>query len=189
MDIAQIEVRDAVFEKYYIVDNLLTSRHIKQLEKSLQDVPYQEATTVSNDIEDDYRKSSIKWIPFENSLVYDRIWKYANIANDELWGFDILGFKDSAQYTMYQAPFGKYDYHLDINGVGINHRKISLICPLNDGYEGGEVEFKTGRESHAISLKAGQGVYFPSFYLHRVLPVTKGERRSLVQWISGAPYK
>ena len=59
MDIAQIEIRDAVFEKYYIVDNLLTSRHIKQLEKSLQDVPYQEATTVSNDIEDDFRNTNL----------------------------------------------------------------------------------------------------------------------------------
>ena len=189
IEIEERELRNVVFENYYVVDQLFTDKEIKKIEKSIEHIDYQQAETVSKDVEDDYRQSEIKWIPFENSLIYDRIWDYANIANDELWGFDIIGFKDTAQFTKYTAPNGKYDFHLDINGKGINHRKISLICPLNDNYEGGLVEFKTGRETHSLKLKKGQGIYFPSFYLHRVLPITKGVRKSLVQWISGEPYK
>ena len=183
------EVRDAIFEKYYIVDDLYDEVEIKNIEKSIEHISYVQADTVSNDPDDDYRVSSVKWIPFENDWIYERIWEHSNIANNELWGFDVIGFKDSAQFTKYTAPTGKYDFHLDINGEGINHRKISIICPLNDDFEGGGVEFKTGRDTHALSLKKGQAVIFPSFFLHRVLPITKGVRKSLVQWVSGEPYR
>jgi len=182
-------VRDAIFEKYYISDELFNKKEIKKIEKSVKNIEFSKSETVSEDKDDEYRVSNVKWIPFENDWIYNKIWKQAMSANAELWGFDIIGFKDEAQYTQYTAPDGKYDFHLDINGAGINHRKISVICSLTDDYEGGCVEFKTGRDVHPVSLRAGQAIFFPSFYLHRVLPVTKGVRKSLVQWISGEPYK
>lgn len=182
-------VRDAIFEKYYIVDELFNETDIDNIEKSVEHIGFTKSETVSEEKDDGYRVSSVKWVPFENSWIYDKIWELAILANEELWGFDIVGFKDEAQYTQYTAPDGKYDFHLDINGDGINHRKISAICALTDGYEGGDVEFMTGREVHPIHLEKGQAVFFPSFYLHRVLPVTKGVRKSLVQWISGEPYR
>lgn len=183
------EVRDAVFDKYYIVDELFSEADIKRIDKSVKRIRYSKAETLSKERDYDYRVSTVKWIPFKNDWIYDRIWEHAVLANDELWGFDIIGFKDEAQYTKYKAPSGKYDFHLDINGAGINHRKISIICPLNADFEGGLVEFKVGRDSHAYDLKKGQAILFPSFWLHRVQPITKGVRKSLVQWISGEPYR
>ena len=80
---------------------------------------------------------------------------------------------------------------MDIVGPGINHRKISAIVQLNDNseFEGGKLEFLLGKDTIEIEMWKGRCILFPSFYLHRVTPILKGERKSLVQWISGAPYK
>jgi len=182
-------IRDAIFEKYYIVNELFNETEIDDIEKSLEHIEFTKSETINGGKDDDYRISSVKWIPFENEWIYNRIWEQAILANEELWGFDIIGYKDEAQYTQYTAPDGKYDWHLDMNGDGINHRKISVICALKDDYEGGGVELKTGRDAELVNLSKGQAILFPSFYLHRVLPVTKGVRKSLVQWISGEPYR
>ena len=40
-----------------------------------------------------------------------------------------------------------------------------------------------------FKLKKGGIVVFPSFVWHRVKPVTKGIRYSLVVWILGQPFK
>jgi PKHD-type hydroxylase len=121
--------------------------------------------------------------------LYDKIWHWTNVANDDLWNFSLGGFKDTAQYGEYEAPDGKYDYHMDIMGDTINHRKVSFICSLNNGYTGGHLEFLHGRDPVEIKLGPGDAVLFPSFYLHRVTPVLTGKRESIVQWVSGDPYR
>jgi PKHD-type hydroxylase len=35
----------------------------------------------------------------------------------------------------------------------------------------------------------GTLILFPSYTLHEVMPVTKGERNSLVSWVTGKPFK
>ena len=37
--------------------------------------------------------------------------------------------------------------------------------------------------------KQGDLILFPSYTLHEVKPVTKGERNSLVAWVTGKPFK
>lgn len=63
----------------------------------------------------------------------------------------------------------------DPNGTGVNLR-YSLVCYLNDDYEGGEIYFKN--QDIKIKPKAGSLVFFPSThpYLHESLPVTKGNK-------------
>lgn len=63
----------------------------------------------------------------------------------------------------------------DPTGTGQNLR-YSLVCYLNDDYEGGEIYFKN--QDVKIKPKAGSLVFFPSThpYLHESLPVTKGRK-------------
>jgi len=82
-------------------------------------------------------------------------------------------------------------------------RKLSTIISLNDSseYEGGEIEFdfrdedpdrskKSSNISECKELKKkGTVVTFPSHVWHRVKPVTKGTRYSLVLWHLGWPFK
>jgi PKHD-type hydroxylase len=37
--------------------------------------------------------------------------------------------------------------------------------------------------------KQGQAIFFASFIRHRVIPITKGTRKSLVMWFGGTPFK
>lgn len=90
---------------------------------------------------------------------------------------------------LYYPLGGKYDIHNDSEDVidgkikKVADRDISIICYLNDDYEGGELEFPF----LGLKIKPIRGtiISFPSYYEypHRVHPVTKGERFSLVTWI------
>ena len=183
-----MRVRDVVFDMWYMCPDFLTEGEIKLIEDSVKSQEFEQSSTVG-DSGVDYRDSRHKWVSFEESWLYDKIWHWANVANDELWNFELEGFVDNAQYTCYDAPNGHYDWHLDILGKNINHRKVSMICLLSDDYVGGNIEFKTSKMNNLIELPKGGAVFFPSFYLHRLMNVTSGQRKSLVQWISGDAYR
>ncbi len=73
-------------------------------------------------------------------------------------------------------------------------RKISLSALLNDDYEGGELLFRTLDQTSEIketSIKPNKGdiIIFPSYIDHKVAPVTKGIRYSVVAWYGGPPFK
>ncbi len=73
-------------------------------------------------------------------------------------------------------------------------RKISVSAILNDNYEGGEMLFRFLNEKSelaeiAIQPKKGDLVIFPSYLDHKVAPVTKGIRYSVVAWFGGPPFK
>ena len=67
-------------------------------------------------------------------------------------------------------------------------RKLSMTLLLNDPskFEGGNLEIAEKKMSH---MKQGHAAIFASFLQHRVTPVTKGVRKSLVVWFSGEPFK
>ena len=72
-------------------------------------------------------------------------------------------------------------------------RKLSMTVLLNESFEGGDFEFASyGKEESTITpleMKQGDVVVFPSFMEHRVAPITKGIRYSLVTWFLGPPFK
>ena len=72
----------------------------------------------------------------------------------------------------------------------LNERlSISIQLSSDKEYEGGDLEFKTGRQIETAPKKNNCAILFPSYFLHRVKPVTKGVRKSLVLWISGPKFK
>jgi hypothetical protein len=62
---------------------------------------------------------------------------------------------------------------------GINRfRRLSLVLYLNDDYEGGYTSFPlVGRNYRGTP---GQAIFFPSHYIHRGEPVTRGKKYVLV---------
>jgi PKHD-type hydroxylase len=65
-----------------------------------------------------------------------------------------------------------------------------MSIQLTDGskYEGGDLRFQTATDEPA-PRGVGSLVVFPSYLVHRVDPVTKGARLSLVSWIAGPPFR
>jgi PKHD-type hydroxylase len=143
-----------------------------------------------------YRNSEIRWInkSDQNSkFIAELLWYYAEEANRNAFGFDITSIKE-IQYTIYNAEEnGKYDWHFDTFWANPTtfDRKISLIVQLSDSndYEGGDFEIDHQYPQPPNLRKKGTVFAFPSFLLHRVTPVTKGIRKSLVTWIEGPKFK
>ena len=138
------------------------------------------------------RTSHISWIPFKKmSEMYKDIEKIMRSTNGNHFGFEGMQITEQAQFTEYPEG-GFYDWHTD-NDVNCEKeppvRKISMTCLLSpeNEFEGGDLELV--KEGQAIKLKQAQAAFFASFIRHRVAPVTKGVRKSLVMWFGGTPFK
>ena len=138
------------------------------------------------------RTSHISWIPFKKMKeMYKDIEKIMKATNSNHFGFDGMQITEMAQYTEYPEG-GFYEWHVD-NDVNFQHeppvRKISMTCLLSpeNEFEGGDLELV--KEGQRASLKQGHAIFFASFIRHRVSPVIRGNRKSLVMWFGGTPFK
>jgi len=138
------------------------------------------------------RVTTISWIPFqEMSQMYQSLNVFIQKANLNHFGFDDVRVTEQVQFTEYPTG-GFYDWHMDCDLVMTQEppvRKISMTVLLNHSseFEGGELEI--GGRSTAKPMQQGQGLAFASFINHRVKPVTRGVRQSLVCWFGGKPFR
>jgi len=177
---------------YYWFKEGFSLSEIKSIKDLSMDFPFEKATTVLSDPDNKARKSQIKWLDLNSKTdwIYNKITDMAIEANIT-WNFNLYSIIDSIQYTEYYEGGGQYDWHVDIGPKNISHRKVSVTIQLSDSdeYEGGELELWTGSGYHVMPRGKGVSTFFPSFTMHRVTPVTKGIRKSLVLWIGGEHYK
>jgi PKHD-type hydroxylase len=152
------------------------------------------------------RDSNIVWL--SDCWIYKEIHPYIHKANKLAgWNFD-WDFSEACQFTKYKLN-QFYDWHSDSWNAPYENqnnkdtfgkiRKLSVTCSLSDpkDYKGGELEFdfrnmdpdKKSVRKCAEILPRGSVVVFPSHVWHRVKPVTKGTRYSLVIWNLGHPFK
>ena len=130
----------------------------------------------------------------EDNRVNELAWDFLNEANTRQFNFKINSFQ-LVQFARYRDG-GHYGWHRDVNETAITPngemRKLSLTLCLTDPkeYEGGELQFFNGErpiEQRIINDIQDQGsvIVFDSRDWHRVTPVTKGTRYSLVCWSVG----
>jgi len=151
------------------------------------------------------RHSKVGWI--NQPWLYKEIDHFVGIANRNAgWNFQYDWFEDCqfGEYTksnhynwhmdQWQAPYGK-DVAPSLIG---KIRKLSVVVSLSDpkDYKGGQFQVRVPSMEHwdAVStvkelVSRGSMLVFPSFLWHKVKPVTKGKRYSLVAWGLGAPFK
>ena len=157
-----------------------------------QDASVGQAEKKGGIVDTNTRTSHISWIPFKNMPeMYKDIETIMKKTNGNHFGFDGMQITEMAQYTEYPSG-GFYDWHMD-SDVNFVHeptvRKISMTCLLSheSEFEGGELEIE--KEENKVKLVQGQAIFFASFIRHRVAPVTKGVRKSLVMWFGGPPLR
>ena len=138
------------------------------------------------------RVTTISWIPFkEMEPMYNQINSFIQQTNLNHFGFEDIQITEQAQFTEYPVG-GFYDWHMD-SDVNMAHeppiRKISMTCLLSheSQFEGGDLEITA--PGKFAKLKQGHAVMFASFLNHRVAPVTRGVRQSLVMWFGGKPFR
>ena len=135
------------------------------------------------------RNSTIALFPPEprHAWMVERIAGVVNQVNREHWGFELVG-SERLQFSAYGAG-EYYDWHVDLGArPPFSNRKVSVSVQLNDPseYDGGELEISVGTHNRIASRDKGSVILFPAYALHRVLPITRGIRYSLVAWIVGA---
>ena len=161
-------------------------KHCDNIEKQSGTVYEGEQTTK--------RDSEIAWVsPDENielAWFYEKIKFLTLDVNSKFWNFDVE-YIEPPQYTTYSSESNQhYGNHIDVQSRFDRQRKISFSLQLSseDEYDGGNLVIDPGNPSIADKDK-GTVIMFPSFILHRVEPVTRGIRKSMVWWVSGKPFK
>lgn len=138
------------------------------------------------------RRSKIAFL--QSAQLKDELFNVVSYLNANQFGFDIWNVAD-VQYTIYESSEkGHYDWHQDDQiCVGVARttvRKLSLTVQLSDPseYEGGDFEMQSLVLPPYVKNK-GTVLLFPSPEFHRVTPVTKGVRKSLVAWFQGPSWR
>lgn len=139
------------------------------------------------------RDSNICWLDQTDNLnwLFTKIGQACLEINKSRFRFDLNGISEPLQFTNYKAPSGKYDKHVDEGPGLVSVRKLSISIQLTDPneYEGGELILYNSETPNVMDKEQGTLIVFPSYVLHEVKPVTKGERNSLVCWVTGKPFR
>jgi hypothetical protein len=191
------------FHPYVLCNNLLNADELSRLEPVVAKYDLMQAK-VGNTIEasvyaDGIRKSQIRFFGRDDMEHFDIEWLFSkldhaiNQINRQYFQYEIYSTRDF-QYTTYDASYeGHYSWHFDAvpDVEKAVHRKLSMSIFLNEDYEGGEFQISFGNNDSPVSFKdyAGSAIIFPSFMTHRVKPITKGIRKSLVVWFTGPYWK
>jgi PKHD-type hydroxylase len=188
--------RSAVYYDFAHWDNIFDDKELSDIVSYCENKELITGAVVRDKNITDHRRSKVNFHKMspETRWIFDRLNWLGSVVNENYFGFDLIGY-DHFQYSIYDsADLGYYNWHIDSdinfaephnNGL---HRKMSMSLLLNDGFEGGNLEFNPGTPSSHVIPK-GRAMFFPSTMLHRVAPVTKGIRKSLVVLFLGPKWK
>lgn len=141
------------------------------------------------------RRADLAWLDEREGAdwVMDRLVALVARANREAFDFALSEFAESAQIARYGAErAGHFDWHSDIgSGPVARRRKLTVVVQLSEpaDYAGGALELMPDARVIAAEPARGTATVFPSFVLHRVTPVTAGERWSLTLWAHGPAFR
>ena len=176
--------------------NAFTAEELDHIERLGDTLPLAQAaltSDVADDTRDLIRVTRTAWLDStaENKWIYDRIQQITMMINAMAYRFDLTGFSERIQYSVYHGTEGgHYDWHVD-QGPLVTRRKLSLSLQLTDPsqYQGGDLQFLAGSQTETAPRERGMLIAFPSYGVHRVAPVTSGTRKSLVIWITGPRFR
>jgi len=176
------------------IDGAFSKEEINKILKIIEPLPYHRAKT--GDEKYNERRSNVKWLPQDESFseLYFNLYKLIEGVNNKHYGFNLYDAPEPIQYTEYNFDEkGHYGWHMDLgsDNLDITQRKLSLTLLLSDpnSYEGGDLDFFLGNPPKRSKRSMGSALIFPSYLMHRVTPVTKGTRKSLVLWVGGCQFK
>ena len=187
--------KSIVFQPYAYWENFFSDEELKLIIDYCENKKLENGKVGENSIKP-ARLSKVNFTEpdEENRWIFEKLNVVVNMVNQRFYGFNLIGY-DYFQFSTYNSKEnGHYDWHIDSrtnifnsDGSGL-HRKLSMTLLLNDDFEGGDFEINLS-QPQKIEIKKGRAIFFPSFVLHRVTPVTKGIRKSLVIWVEGPRWK
>jgi PKHD-type hydroxylase len=166
-----------------------------RLLEALAGAPSRDAGLVRQARDHNIRRADLIWLDDVpgTDWVMERMIDLVRVANRDVFDFDVSEFAESPQVARYGAEReGHFDWHSDVGeGRLAERRKLTVVVQLSppDAYEGGDLDLMPGAGKRTADRARGTATIFPAFVLHRVTPVTRGERHSLTVWCHGAPFR
>lgn len=140
----------------------------------------------------DIRKSMVGWMTVcpDTAWIFQRITDAVKSINKEFYQYD-LTHMESIQFTKYEPDSNFYGKHIDSMYETNSSRKLSVSVLMTDPeeFDGGDLNIYIGDDPMPLPKDRGTALFFPSWSLHEVTPVTRGDRISLVSWICGPKFK
>lgn len=189
----------SLWSTFYHKENVFNDQMINELEHLVNtNYQFEKGRTGSYETGFDDTKSNNRNIaylyPNQNTKwIYDLLFPIVLEANNKYFKFDIDTVTDPIHYVIYPEGGGHLDWHMDVGPYDVNRRKLAMTVQLSDSseYTGGEFEIWAGQKNRFIELPRQKGdvIIFPTFLLHRVKPVIRGNRKVLVFWTGGRPFR
>jgi PKHD-type hydroxylase len=182
----------ALFQPYATAQNFLSPQEMDSLIAEHAAL-VTEGTLGHGNTDAKLRRSRVVGLSHEQKYawLYQRLWAAVQVCNPQCFDVEVTGVEANVQLARYDsANRGFYDWHFDF-GPAKATRKLSISIQLSDSedYDGGDLEMMFGNVPTKLDRTRGAFIIFPSFMLHRVTPVTRGTRWSLVAWILGKRWR
>ena len=173
----------------YKTPSKLPPRFIEEIIKEIESCDQKDSVVSRQDVlNKSIRSSKQTWMNWDNwiaGICYNMMIS----ANNGFFHYDLNHFDSGIQATIYTEG-DHYDWHTDpLPFEDGKERKLSMSLLLNEEYEGGELELELKPWHTILKPSAGEALIFPAWIPHRVLPVTKGRRNSVVAWMNGPHWK
>ena len=178
----------ALLNPLYYWEPVYTPKEVKEINKNLKKYIMNEDTTrwAAEDVVKTSKVDAIIWKDAKKYL--HKFNDFIRLRNERVFGFHLFPENDYDWLFINRYSKGEqYAWHLDSHTYPPSDIKITALLNLSESpYEGGELEMNTGYITKAPEMdKPGNMIIFPSFFLHRVTPVTKGTRTSVAFLLTG----
>jgi len=199
LELIPLTITDATCYSYFFADDVLNDEEIRFLINAIElnQNRYDQGKIGDGVVSPEIRRSKIGWLNHNDqslAFFYERITENFKKINQLYFRYALHGLEQT-QFTKYvEEESGHYSWHKDDDPTGFKQgptRKLSSVLFLSDpkDYEGGELQICNSPENIiTIEPKKGRMVFFPSFTIHRVNPVTKGIRYTAVNWARGPAF-
>lgn len=187
-------LKDHVYNESIYIENLFHESEIVEIIK-FGNLYVENQGKTGSGLNEDIRRCKVAWM-FPNRYtewIYQKVSKIINNINEVYFHYDLTKL-ENLQFTKYNSEEnGFYDKHTDhMMGPYLpENRKLSFSIQLSDPseYDGGELILHQGNKPKIFEKQKGGIIFFPSYTLHEVTPVTRGTRYSLVGWVRGPAFK
>jgi PKHD-type hydroxylase len=191
---------DSNWNTFYYFKNVFNDRMIEDLDRMVYSnytfskgmVGFRELGNQTDSHETNNRNIAYIEPKANSQWLYELLFPLALEAN-RVFQFDIDIVTDPIHYVVYPEDGGHLDWHTDVGAYGVNKRKLAMTVQLSDpsDYDGGDFEIWIGGKDGFITVPREKGdvIVFPTFCMHRVKPITRGQRKCLVFWTGGRPFR
>jgi PKHD-type hydroxylase len=178
-------------------EGVFSAADLTAIEQHGDALAQQKAELSSSAATDAIRVTRVAWFRRDarTESIYQRMEEAVLALNGRFFHYDLTGLVDF-QYAIYDvSEGGHFDWHKDYGRArgaeSQEPRKLTLSLQLSDGadYDGCELQTRSGNEIDTAPKTRGTLVAFPAYVLHRVTPITRGRRKSLVIWAAGPEFR